>query len=100
MMKISIYDVYKVESNYVGSYYGEDSYRDLDGLHADILEERSKDCRVMGGGELMEVISRSLADKDIDEITFDENAIHISFFDPMTGLSSEISWKIVKVEKQ
>lgn len=99
-MEINIYSKYRVESSSEISHYTEPVSRDFfNGWEVDIVEERHRDCVKMEGGELLQRISEFLADEDIDQIEFGDDTIYFSWFNPMTGLSSESTWKLVKIDE-
>ena len=100
MLSIDIYHKYKVELECETSGYSGEYSRDFWGnLDVEISTSYSKDCFEKEGGEIMEIISKFLADTDIDQIEFGDDTIYFSWFNPMTGLSSESTWKLVKIDE-
>ena len=100
-MEINIYSKYRVESVSKGSHYNfTEASRDfLNGWVVDIVEDHHESCIEMEGGELLQRISEFLADEDFDQIEIGEDTIFFSWFKPTTGLSDEITWKIVKIDE-
>lgn len=82
------YDVFIVSDN---SHYSEDSYPG----DVDIISNNSEEHFTVDGGELISMFARWFTDEDISEIYFKSHCIQISFFNPLTGLSDDISvtWK-------
>lgn len=82
------YDVFIV-SDY--SYYSEDSSPG----DVEINSNNSEEHFTVDGGELISMFARWFTDEDISEIYFKPQCVQISFFNPMTGLSDDISviWK-------
>ena len=100
-MEINIYSKYRVESSSNISHYDiTTACRDfVNGWVVDIVTDHNDNCLEMEGGELLQRISEFLADEDFDQIEISDDTIFFSWFNPRTGLSDEITWKIVKIDE-
>lgn len=87
METICAYGYYRVNVSY--KWCSRDEY-DYDIGQYIFNNYKNKSSQRMNGGELMEFIAKYLTSKDICEVSFGDNKIYISEFDPFSGETNDV----------
>ena len=91
MMNICIYGYYKIDI------HSRQSVR----VAFDDFEQWKEDCTIKRNGtELIELIKKCLEDNWFQAITFNDDEIIISYFNPMTGEGSDYYYKITPIDEE